>query len=424
MLDENVMNNKGLHIHLLSTPKYKTTTIALQIRSNLSRETATERALLTQVLKSATKSLPSRKEIRRYLDELYGASFSADVQKKGEQHIISLKMELANEKYLRDTTPLFEKGLHFLREVVEEPSFESDHTFSEKVIHEEKRTLKQRLHSIYDDKIRYANQRLLEIMCEDEPFSVHPFGILERVDQITNEDLINEYKRMLNEDDFRLYIVGDVSEEEVQKASNTFTIQSRESSNFSTRPSPIKREETQEVKETDDIQQGKLHLGYRTSITFDDDNFTAMQVLNGLFGGFPHSKLFLNVREKESLAYYAASRYESHKGLVLVFAGIEASNYEKAMKIIDEQLVDIQEGQFSEEAIKQTKSMLKNQLLETADSARGVIELYYQGIIGNKKRNLDDWLQEIEKVTREDVISCARELHLDTRYFLHGKESN
>lgn len=421
MIAEKVLYKDNFSIHLFPTTKYKTTTLSLQIRADLSKETVTERALLAQVLKSATNTFPSRKEIRRYLEDLYGASFSSEVQKKGEQHVLSLKMELANEKYLRDTTPLFEKGISFLKHVLEDTYLDENGQFSEKIISEEKRTLKQRLESLYDDKIRYANKRLMEVMCKEEPYAIHPYGTLERVDKITAKELKAEYERMLAEDDIRLYVVGDINETEVEKGANIFSVSTNNNQRDVDSHSNLPKE-AQEVVETDDIQQGKLHLGYRTPITFKDDRFAAMQVCNGLFGGFPHSKLFLNVREKESLAYYAASRYESHKGLILAFAGIEPSHYEKASTIIEKQLKDMQEGNFTEEEVEKTKKMLKNQLLELADSARGIIELSYQGVIGNRNRNIEQWLQEIDKVSKADVVSCAKEVYLDTRYFLHGRE--
>ncbi|SDH54943.1 EF-P 5-aminopentanol modification-associated protein YfmF [Alteribacillus bidgolensis] len=422
MLEEQVINKNGLDVHLVSTPKYKTTTFVLQIKSSLTQKTATERSLLASVLKSATNEYPSRKQIRLYLDELYGASFQADVQRKGENHLLSLRLEAANEKFLKDKVPLFKKSLSFLREVLENPYLDENGNFSEKVIREEKRTLKQRMESIYDDKIRYANKRLLEEMCKDEPYSVHPYGEMEKVDEVTSETLMQEYKRMLQEDDIRLYIVGDVKAEEAEEAVSIFSVTSKTEEAMN-EGNDSEAKEPKEITETDDIQQGKLHLGYRTSITFADNLFPAMQVMNGLFGGFPHSKLFMNVREKESMAYYAASRYESLKGLVLVFAGIEASKYEKAVDIIKKQLDDMKQGHFTDESVEQTKVMVKNQLLETADSARGIVDLYSQSVAADKKRDLSEWVKAIDSVTKQDVIEGAATVELDTCYFLRGEEA-
>ncbi|MGQ0421318.1 M16 family metallopeptidase, partial [Bacillus sp. HC-Mk] len=162
--------------------------------------------------------------------------------------------------------------------------------------------------------------------------------------------------------------------------------------------------------------------GYRTFVTYKDEDYFALQLFNGLFGGFSHSKLFVNVREKNSLAYYAASRFESHKGLLFVMSGIEAKNYEKAVEIIKEQMLAMQNGEFSEEEIHQTKSVIQNQILEAIDTPRGFVEMLYHGIISDRTRPVEEWLTGIESVTKEEIVKVAKNIELDTIYFLQGTE--
>ncbi|SFQ39638.1 EF-P 5-aminopentanol modification-associated protein YfmF [Salibacterium halotolerans] len=424
MLDEQKVDSHGLDVRIIPTEKYKTTTLVLQMKTTLQRKTTAARALLANVLQSATDTHRSRKAIRRYLDELYGASFHADVQRKGEYHVISVKMEIANENFIKNAPPLFQESVSFLQQVLEKP-YLPEGSFDKQVINEEKRTLIQRIESIYDDKMRYANKRLIEHMCSEEPFSVHPYGEAEDVEHLTAQDVMDEYRRMLVADDMCLYIVGDVAADDVQKAVSVFSVSKNpEDSSYTPENKTVEPAEEKEIQETDDIQQGKLHLGYRTPVTFADEQFSAMQVMNGMFGGFPNSKLFINVREKESMAYYAASRYESQKGIVLVMAGIEPADYEKASAIIKQQMEDIRQGTFTDDDLEQTKTMLKNQLLETMDHPRGLIELYYQQRMAQHQRPFEDWLKQIGDVTREDVTACASRTVLDTTYFLRNEEDH
>ncbi|MGY4689881.1 EF-P 5-aminopentanol modification-associated protein YfmF [Salibacterium sp. K-3] len=423
MLEEKKVESSALDVRLIPTKKYKTTTLVLQMKTSLTRETAAPRALLANVLQSATDTHPSRKAIRLYLDELYGASFHADVQKKGEHHVIAVKMEIADENYIREAPSLFRESISFLQQVLEHP-YLPDGAFDEQVIKEEKRTLIQKIQSIYDDKMRYANKRLIENMCSGEPFAVHPYGEVEDVENLTAGKLMEEYRRMLQQDDICLYIVGNVTTGEAQKAVSVFTVspESNGEQPETKQYHPVQDAREQELKESDDIQQGKLHLGYRTPVTFSDERFPAMQVMNGMFGGFPNSKLFINVREKESMAYYAASRYESQKGIVMVMAGIETADYEKASSIIKKQMEDIQSGSFTDEDLEQTKIMVKNQLLETMDHPRGLVELYYQQRTAGHSRPFEEWLKAVDNVTREDVTGCAAVTMLDTVYFLRNEE--
>ncbi|MEC3439181.1 pitrilysin family protein, partial [Bacillus cereus] len=329
-------------------------------------------------------------------------------------------VDIANEVYLHDAPPLFEKALSMLSDIVLHPATEGN-GFLSSIVESEKRALLQRIEATYDDKMRYANERLIEEMCKVEPYRLSANGKKESVMSITNESLYQYYQKVLAEDEMDLYIIGDISENAVDLVSKYFSISAR----------PVRERnvllhrrnnEEKEVVEKQELKQSKLHIGYRTFVTYKDEDYFALQLFNGLFGGFSHSKLFVNVREKNSLAYYAASRFESHKGLLFVMSGIEAKNYEKAVEIIKEQMLAMQNGEFSEEEIHQTKSVIQNQILEAIDTPRGFVEMLYHGIISDRTRPVEEWLTGIESVTKEEIVKVAKNIELDTIYFLQGTE--
>lgn len=412
----------ALTLHTVNTSKFKTNAMVLKLKAPLTEKEVTKRALLPYVLQSATAQSPSAKELRRRLNDLYGASLSVNLSKKGESHIISMRMEVANEKYLSDAEPLLEKALRFLAEVLLRPKLENGF-LDEGIISKEKRTLKQRIEAVRDDKMRYASTRLIEEMCKNEPYHLQPLGKEEEIDAITTEALTTYYRETLAASEIDLYVVGDIHEAEVLSlVEDAFTLPTQASALMPATGSGAAIDEEKVVTENEDIEQGKLNLGYRTYTTYSDDNYYALQVFNGIFGGFPHSKLFINVREKASLAYYTASKIESHKGLLLVFSGIESSDYDQAISIIKEQMENMRRGDFNDEEFDQTKAMLKNQLLETFDNAKGIIEFFYNGVAAGYQRSSQDWLDGIEAVSKQDVIAIANKVALDTTYFLKGKE--
>ncbi|MDA2181356.1 pitrilysin family protein [Bacillus cereus] len=420
LMEQQLHELDGLRVHIIPTDKYKTNTFVFRFKAPLNEETVTERALLPYVLQSATEKLPSVIRLRQYLEELYGSSLAVDVSKKGEDHIISIYVDIANEVYLHDAPPLFEKALSMLSDIVLHPATEGN-GFLSSIVESEKRALLQRIEATYDDKMRYANERLIEEMCKVEPYRLSANGKKESVMSITNESLYQYYQKVLAEDEMDLYIIGDISENAVDLVSKYFSISAR----------PVRgrnvllhrrNNEEKEVVEKQELKQSKLHIGYRTFVTYKDEDYFALQLFNGLFGGFSHSKLFVNVREKNSLAYYAASRFESHKGLLFVMSGIEAKNYEKAVEIIKEQMLAMQNGEFSEEEIHQTKSVIQNQILEAIDTPRGFVEMLYHGIISDRTRPVEEWLTGIESVTKEEIVKVAKNIELDTIYFLQGTE--
>lgn len=154
-------------------------------------------------------------------------------------------------------------------------------------------------------------------------------------------------------------MIGDVEEAEMVALFKQLPFVDREESfpaiyYYQTNDNVIREQQIQET-----VTQGKLNLAYGTDIYYEDTDRFALLVFNGLFGGFPHSKLFMNVREKASLAYYASSSFDTFRGYLQVQTGINSNNREKVLRLIDEQLIELQAGNFTELAFQQTKAMLK-----------------------------------------------------------------
>jgi predicted Zn-dependent peptidase len=419
VLTENVKEMQGYKLHLVKTEKYKTNTIIWKMKAPLSKEDVTLRALLPHVLQSSSKNYPTTTLLRSYLDELYGMTLYVDLAKKGEFQIMSFVIEVANEKFLSDQNPLLQKALEFLAEILLNPNVQQN-SFDSETVEKEKKTQKQRIQSVFDDKMRYSNLRLVQEMFKEEPYSLHVNGQLDDVDSITAENLYEYYQRAFQEDEMDLYIIGDVDEgEAVNTANRLFQFNKRESKSVTDYQKKV-IQSVNEVKEEQDIKQGKLNIGYRTNIVYGDQDYFALQIFNGIFGGFSHSKLFMNVREKASLAYYAASRLESHKGILMVMSGIDFKNYDQAVGIIREQMEAMQKGDFTEDELSQTKAVIENQLLETIDTSRGMVEVLYHNVVSQVNINLDTWLEEMKNVNKEQIVNVAQKIQLDTIYFLTG----
>jgi predicted Zn-dependent peptidase len=409
-------------LHVCSSPKFKTTLISVVIRQELSPETVTKTALLPNVLQRGTSAYPSTLGLKRRLDELYGAALYGDVFKRGENHLLQLSMEIANDRYLRDQTPLLKEGLDFISQVVLSPAVEHD-AFLSSYVESEKKNLRQRIESLKDDKIRYSSQRMIEAMCENEPFALHQYGRVEDLDGIDGKNLFTYYREMLDSCPVDFYCIGHVSQEEAEQWFRE-RFEERFSAPRSTRVRASMQKDVTEEKvviERMDVAQGKLNIGLRSGVTAGDTDYPALLVYNGILGGFPHSKLFMNVRERASLAYYCSSRVESHKGLVVIHSGIEIANYEKAVSIIREQLESLKRGDISDREMEQTKATLANQLREQQDRNHDLVHFHYQSVLTGKERSLESLLADIDRVGIEDVRRVAEKVKLDTIYFLRDR---
>lgn len=412
----------GMNVHILPTAKFKTTTIVTMIEQALSEEHVTKTALLAMVMKRATARFPETKLLRAHLDFLYGAIFDVDVMKKGERQVLQIYMEVPNEKYLSKDATLLEAAIQFVGDMLTRPHVQNG-SFLEKYVTQEKETLRKRVESLIDDKMKYANQRVTEEMCKGEPFSLLVQGRVEDLPAITGAELYDYFQEITSVNPINMFIVGDVEPQNVSAIIQKHVPLERtevKMLQIDNKPKSVSAE--REVIDRLDVNQAKLNIGCRTQIAYKDDDYPALLLFNGVLGGFPHSKLFVNVREKESLAYYAVSRLESHKGILMIMSGIEVGKYQRAVEIIKQQLELMQKGSISDEEMNQTRATLSNQFRELLDSARGMIDFTYNGVISGRTRKLDELLQAINSVTVEDIKKVADKVKIDTIYLLRDKK--
>ncbi|AIQ36443.1 zinc protease [Paenibacillus sp. FSL R5-0345] len=412
----------GLRIHVMPTKAFKTYAISLYAGIPLDENTVTSTALAPFVLRRGTATYPETTQFRERLEELYGAGFGFDIYKRGDYQIVQFRMDTINDSFVQNQENLLEQSFAFLGEVLTRPLVE-DGSFRPSYVATERETVRKKLESIVNDKIRYAAERCIEEMCRNEPYRLHPLGQRADLDRITPKSLYESYNSWLDEAILDLYVVGDTTVDEVEKlVQRHFGRIQSEVGLYSSKFVPVSVNEVRTVEEKLDVSQGKLNLGLRTSITYKDDSYASALMYNGILGGYPHSKLFVNVREKASLAYYASSRYDGHKGIGTIQSGIETQNYGKAVDIIEKQLEEMKAGNISDLELSQTKAMIRNQLSEIPDSAFEMISYDFNRQLSGKDRTADQLLQQVEQIGAEDVKAAAVTFQLDTIYFLTGKE--
>ncbi|MMZ60615.1 Antilisterial bacteriocin subtilosin biosynthesis protein AlbE [compost metagenome] len=331
-------------------------------------------------------------------------------------------MDTINDSFVKSNESLLAKSFEFLGEVVTKPALEQG-VFRSSYVTAEKETVRKKLESIINDKIRYAAERCIEEMFRNDPYRLHPLGQRNDLDGITPESLFTAYQHWLKRASLDLYVVGDTSLAEVEElVEKSFHLDRPVSPDYTVERSKVEQGEVRVVKESLDVNQGKLNLGFRTPITYADDRYAAALLYNGILGSYPHSKLFMNVREKASLAYYASSRFDGHKGIMTIQSGIEINNYDKALEIIEAQIASMKAGEISELEMSQTKAMIRNSLLEIQDSAFEMIAYDFNRVLSGKDRPAEELLSQVEKVTVSDVVDIADSIHMDTIYFLTGQK--
>jgi len=414
------------NVNLIVEPikKYKTTQILVRFATSLKKGIASKRSLLASLLETNSKKYPVETEIAKKLAELYGASFSVYVSRKGGLHFLNFAMNLVNDHYLPKIQLLEEAG-QFLKEIIFQPKI-VDGAFEKDAFLLEQKNLTTFMASWVEDKNYYADAKLRKLYFKESSVQGESsYGEISDISKLTALELAEYYRDVLGNDQVDIIVMGDVSPTDVCKLFEKMPFTHRHISDFSLFYTEPLTENVDQQIEKEDLAQSKLNLGYHLPITIKDELYFALKVFNGLFGGFSHSKLFRNVREKESLAYYAHSSFDSFRSLLTVSTGIEGKNFTKVVNLINHQLKLLQKGNFSELEIKQTKEMLKNSYLLAQDAMSSQIEdIYLDKLVPESKWSNDQYWRLLNKVTSEEVAQVANSLNLQAIFFLKGEHDD
>ncbi|MDF2961745.1 MAG: Zinc protease [Paenibacillus sp.] len=412
----------NIRVHVLPTDQFKTYAISVYIGTPLREETVTPTAFIPFVLRRGTQTYPETKQFRERLDDLYGAGFGFDIYKRGDYQMVQFRMDLIQDDFVSSPESLLEQGIRFVGEAITKPALQNGR-FIEKYIDSEKITLQKRIESIINDKIRYAAERCVEEMCKQEPYRLHPLGRIEALKKLEADELYVNYEQWLQTSPIDIYIVGQTNLKEViPLIENSFGIKRQAAGSYTAQVQHRQVDQVREVVEELDVSQGKLNMGLRAYTTYADPAYPTMLMYNGILGGYPHSKLFTNVREKASLAYYASSRLDGHKGILTIQSGIELDNYEKAVEIIRQQLDAMIAGEISDTELQQTKAMITGHLRELQDSAFELISFDFNNILSGVERTVPSLIEDVLSVEKMQIQAVAKQVKLDTIYFLRDRK--
>ncbi len=418
MSDINVFDlDRGVTLALIKNSKFKSNLISIYFARNLKREEVTKISLLCNMMSIACSKYPSMKELSRKMDELYGLSMNMGVSKHGEKALTFFKFLSISDDYLDE--PIFEDVIDFINEIVNKPMI-VDGEFNPSMIEIEKNALKDEIESKINDKKSYALLRCIEEMCKGENYAIDQTGYVEDLEAITAKDIADTYFDFISTSNIYISIEGDFNEDMVLEiCKNKFKFNRGIIETIKREDIFKKPENVTYTTEIIGTNQGKLAMGYRTRVDYKDyKKYYSLMVGNSIFGGGPHSKLFNNVREKESMCYYAHSTLEKSKGLMLVSAGIEVDLYEKALKLITKELDDVKKGNFSDKDIENAKKSILNGFRASYDSISGESDFTYNQFISKTSLKFEDVVNYVSKVTREDIVDAMKNIIEDTFYYI------
>lgn len=418
-----IMLMPGVHLTGITTDKFKTSCLSLNLLRPLCKEEASLNALLPDVLLRGCGICPDMGEISTWLDERYGAGIQATVRKKGEVQAIGFFMDYIDERFAFDGEDLTKDmcallGSFLLDPVTENGVFRKDYVEGEKV------NLINAIMSQINDKRTYASMRLRQEMFKNEAYGVSKNGSVETVEAITPQALYAHYEKLLASSQMELLYIGRRELSDVKDYLLEALRGLPRGELVPVRTELGKAPEApRELTEVMDVTQGKLVMGFRAGITSADPDYPAFLLMNGIFGGGLTSKLFMNVREKLSLCYYASSGIDRFKGVLVVSSGVDADKFETAKAEIFRQLEATKAGDITAEELESARVALISSLKTSGDSPYNMDDFYLGQVVGGFDYTPEELAEKLRGITLNDITRAAAKVTLDTVYFLRGDEA-
>ncbi len=409
---------EGVEFWCVRDDRFKASRLSVNLYTPLNRSTAAANALLSWVLTRSCRRYPDMTSLARKLNDLYGAALYPSIRKAGDYQIISISSSAIDDRYTLNGESVSSELAELLCSIIFDPKLVNGH-FDDEDVEQERRQLLEEIDGEYNDKRAYALKRCREIMCRDELYSIGRCGSREDVEALEHESIAAAWKRLLDNSKIIIMMLGNADSEKAFKSFSSF---------FADKPRKFRKltatvpavHEVRRVVETDEIAQSKLVMGYRCKLPATTREHIISKLMCTVLGGTPTSKLFENVREKQSLCYYCASAINNHKGIMSIDSGVETKNIEKAEKAITEQVELLKNGVISDDELLSAKLAMKNAFVSIMDGLSGIEGFYLLDAVSSCSYTPAEGAEIVDSITREEITSLASYIKLDTVFSLVG----
>lgn len=415
-----IRNNicEGVSFNSIVDTRFKISRISASLAVPLNKKTAAANALLSCVLTRSCKKYPDFTSLSRKLDSLYGAALYPSVRRFGDFQLITISAAGLDDRYSLNGESVSSGLTDLLCSIIFEPNLTDGH-FSEEDVEQERRQLIENIKAEFNDKRTYAINRCTETMCKNEPFAIGRFGTQEDVAALTQESIMNAWKQLLDNSRVELAMLGSAEPENAfQEFKKYFEDKPRKAAGSTTVINNVP--EVRHITETEELAQSKLVMGFRAAYPENKTEVVANSLMSAILGGTPTSKLFTNVREKQSLCYYCASRIDNAKGIMLIDSGVETKNIEKTENAVMEQLRLLKNGCITDDELNSAKLAIKNAYISSLDNLGALQNFYINGILCDRAMSPLEAAAITDEISKDQITELAKQIKLDTVFSLIG----
>ena len=405
-------------LHLIKTKKFKTIYVRVMFRTPIKKDTITIRNILCDMFMQSSKEYDSKRALTIKAQDLYAADISTSNNRLGNYINTNFYLTVLNDKYTEKGN--FKEAVKFLSEMIFNPDV-SDWKFNPDKLDIVKNSCKNALDSIKEDSKSYSLIRMFEAFDKDAASSYRLVGYSEDLDKIDASNLYEYYQEMIKTNLVDIFVIGDIDEEEmVDLFRSTFKLKVLKKQRVPyLLPDKPCRKKRLFAKEEIDNAQSKLAIACRCNNLSEYERNYALTLYNIILGGGSDSKLFKEVREKNSLCYVIHSVPNKLDNVLIIQAGIDRDNYKKTVDLIDKNLMDMRKGKFSDTDIKIAKEYYETAMEEVEESQERIVDNYLMmDLIGTD--TIEAKREKMSKVTKEEIVRVAKKIKMDTVFCLEG----
>lgn len=395
-------------------PGFKTMRVSVNMLTPLTRPTAAKYAILPPLAGRATREYPDYTALGQKLSYLYGASFGSGVQKIGEYQALSLSAGGIASRYAFGGEDMFAELSGLLLGALFDPLRDDGGLFPEDGFIQEKRQMLEQKDAEFSDKMVYAHQRCYELLFEDRPAGLDRLGAREDIEALTREDLRGAWEELISGARFEIFTLGDCRPD-VEAIRERFAGVGRARD---LGPVPYEEPELRRVTECQPVAQSKLTMALRAEVPAEER--LVFQLMSAVLGEPTSSKLFQNVREKQSLCYYCDSAFSWVNNALFIESGVETENLDRAEEAILGQLAALQRGEVTKEELEYAKLYMCNSLRAVKDSLHRVESWYMSRAFDRSEMSPGQAADILMKYTVDDVVEAANRLRPAVVYKLKG----
>lgn len=405
-------------LHMIKTSKFKTIRVKVSFRRPIVKEEITMRNILTDILVQTSNKYKTKRDLAIKAQDLYAASVSSGNTRIGNYINSDIILSVLNDKYTEEGN--FSTAVDFLHDLIYDPNVENG-MFSEDQLNIIKTRTKTSLESLKEDSSHYSLIRLLEVMDKNSPMSYRTVGYSEDLEKIDSKNLYDYYLDILKKDLMDIFVIGDIDFDEIENLiRNKFEVKTFKKCREKYYLDEVKPKSRKKVIiESDENIQSKLAIGARlNNLTMYERNYP-LTLYNIILGGGEDSKLFRNVREKNSLCYYINSVPQKLDGILIVRAGIDKKNIKKTVSLVEKEMNAIKHGKITENDLNMAKEFFNTAIDSLLESQLSILDHYYMMEI-LETDDIETRLKKMNEVKLSEVIKVAKKIKIDTVYCLEG----